>query len=273
MSNGIKAYKKSKNIKGAKILDVGGRKGRLDLFLDPEDKLMLLDIRPGKEKNLLVGDATNMKDFSDGCFDFVVSGDVFEHIAPEKRDNFIRECLRVSKEMVIVAAPFDEPGVAKAEEEANEFFKKINGSDHEWLKEHIDNGLPKKEELENLINKIGYKFSIIKSNSLKNWILLQRAIFFAYGFSIFSVNNRFIREIYKIYNENILKMEDENDDFYRFVFFISKEELPALLKYDYDKSVNYLFRRKVLDSFAEAKNGNITFMAKKILRILKKYFI
>ena len=126
MSKGIKEYKKAKNINRVKILDVGGRKGRLNLFLNSEDELTLLDIRSGRENNLIVGDATDMKNFSEGHFDVVVSGDVFEHISPEKRESFIRECLRVSKYMVILAAPFNTAGVEEAEEKANIFFKKIN---------------------------------------------------------------------------------------------------------------------------------------------------
>ena len=266
IGKGIKEYKKAKNIIKAKILDVGGRNGKLDLFLDTEDELRLLDIRSGKEKNLLVGDATDMKNFSDGSFDFVVSGDVFEHIPSEKREKFIRECLRVSKEMIILAAPFDEPGVAESEKIANEFFKKIIGTDHEWLREHINNGLPKKEELEDLISQIGYKFSVVKSNNLKNWLLFQRAIFFAYGFSL---KSHLIKSIYKFYNENILKIENENDDFYRLIYFISKDEFSVSVGYSYDEKIRRLFEEKIFDSFATAKKGNAMFIAKKILRLFK----
>lgn len=270
ISEGIKEYKKAKGIERASILDVGGRKGKLDLFLDPEDSLSILDIRPGKEKNLVVGDATNMKNFSDGAFDFVVSGDVFEHISPKKREAFIQETLRVSKEMVVLAAPFDTKGVGEAEKKVNDFFKKIIGIDHEWLKEHIDNGLPKKEDLEKIISQSGYKFSLVKSNSLKNWILLQRAIFFAYGFSIFSVKNKFIRSIYRFYNKNILKIENENDDFYRLAYFISRDGFSSSIKYSYDKEIGDFFKKMVFNSFTQAKNGNLTFFAKKILVFLQK---
>lgn len=134
ISKGIREYKKLHNLEKVRILDVGGRKGELDLFLDPGDELKLLDIRPGKEKNLLVGDATDMKEFPDGHFDIVTSGDVFEHIPKEKREAFVQECLRVSKEMVVLAAPFDMPGVSESEIKANEFFKRINGTDHQWLR-------------------------------------------------------------------------------------------------------------------------------------------
>lgn len=266
ISKGICEYKKAKGLGKAKILDVGGRKGRLELFLDPQDELSLLDIRPGKEKNLLTGDATNMREFSDGSFDFVVSGDVFEHIPVSKRKAFIQECLRVSKEMMIIAAPFDMPGVAESEIKANEFFKKVNGINHLWLKEHIDNGLPKKEELERIITENGYKFSIVKSNSLKNWLLLQRCIFFTYGFSIFSN----IRHIYRFYNENILKMENEKDDFYRLVYFISKENFPVFLEYAYDEKIFTSFEDKIFNSFVVAKKGNIIAIVKKILVRIKE---
>ncbi|MHB1361479.1 MAG: class I SAM-dependent methyltransferase, partial [Thermoleophilia bacterium] len=105
ISEGIKKFKKDRGLERIRVLDLGGRNGKLSLFLDAEDELALLDRREGDEENLIAGDATNMQ-FGDDSFDVVTSGDVFEHIPPDRRDRFIREALRVSSGLVIVAAPF-----------------------------------------------------------------------------------------------------------------------------------------------------------------------
>lgn len=120
--------------------------------------------------------------------------------------------------------------------------------------------------MEEVIAKNGYEFSVVKSNSLKNWLLLQRAIFFAYGFSILSN----IRSVYQFYNKNIHKIENEKDDFYRLIYFISRESLPVLMEYSYEGKIFAEFEDKVFDSLAVAKNGNIIAFAKRVLVFLRK---
>lgn len=262
ISQGIKEYKKRNDLEKIKVLDIGGRNGRMELFLDPQDELLLLDIRKGPESNLIVGDATDLKEFSDGYFDVVVSGDVFEHVPPQKRECFLLESLRVAKGLVVHAAPFDDLGVRGAEIQANNFFRKINGNDHLWLKEHIENGLPKFEDLEKIVNSRGFRCDVIKSNNLSNWILLQYVIFCAYNFILD------IDDFYRFYNQNLLSLEDENEPFYRRIVFISKDGRYGLNRYDFDFQKKQQLLDKAFGVMAESMSSGIS----KWLRLIRKVY-
>jgi ubiquinone/menaquinone biosynthesis C-methylase UbiE len=257
ISRGIEEYKKKSGLKSVRVLDIGGRNGQMDKFLDSQDELLLLDIRKGGEKNLIIGDATDMAGFKDGSFDVVISGDVYEHIPKEKRVAFINESMRVAKGLVIHAAPFAVGDTAEYEKLANDYFKKLHGIDHEWLKEHIDNGLPKSDDLEELIKRKGYEYRIIKSNNLDSWILMQYAIAYAYHFSLDPT------EIYEFYNKNMLTIEDESKPFYRQVFFISKNECFPKIQYLYRPETRnelieliFIFMAKTLRNEIISKQSN-----------------
>ena len=217
ISEGIRAYKKNRKIR---VLDVGGRNGGMELFLDNEDELVLIDIREGDEPNLIVGDATDMHMFQDNAFDIVTSGDVFEHIPIKKREQFMKECLRVSKDLVVLAAPFNDTAVLKEEKEVGEFFESLVGHRHEWLKEHLENGLPDKTLVKDFIKNKGLFFKEFFSNDLENWQLAQLFIFYAYNFGM---PKGLVENFYATYNGAIRQCEDPSIDFYRSIFFITKK--------------------------------------------------
>ena len=65
-------------------------------------------------------------------------------------------------------------------------------------------------------------------------------------------------------------MENEKDDFYRLVYFISKENFPVFLEYAYDEKIFTSFEDKIFNSFVVAKKGNIIAIVKKILVRIKE---
>ena len=241
ISEGIKKYKNEKGLKQIRILDIGGRKGMLDLFLDKEDELTLLDIREGEEKNLRVGDATNMYFYEDNSFEVITSGDVFEHIPEGQREKFVKESLRVTNGLVILAAPFSVNQNEHLEEIANSYFKYLTGEDHEWLIEHINNGLPEVEDLETIISRLKVYFTVCESNNVDNWMLLQLLTFYLFKFKI---NSKKMGQFYRFYNEHIGEVEDENANFYRKIYFITKNG-----KFDYKFTYKYkgLMKEKLLE--------------------------
>ena len=211
-------YKESYN--KVSILDLGGKNGRLKNFLD-ESKfdVVVLDIDPEPDaKEYVVGDARALP-FKPKSFDVVVSSELLEHVPPKDRIKVLENMIEVSKDLVILAAPFYSKEVEDAEIRANEFFKKFFGKDHQWLKEHIENGLPREEDIEEFVRKKGLNFIKIQTNNINNWLLMQLFIFSAY---IFGIPPERVAEVYKYYNENFLELGDFLPPTYRKIYVISK---------------------------------------------------
>jgi len=85
--------------------------------------------------------------FRDGAFDAAVSLDTLEHIPPGRRKLFAGELLRVARILVIVAVPYGSQMHRELEERALAAYRKVHGTDHEYLKQHVDNGLPDEAEM------------------------------------------------------------------------------------------------------------------------------
>ncbi|AKB33547.1 Glycosyl transferase, group 2 family protein [Methanosarcina siciliae HI350] len=213
-----------------KILDAGGRNGNLSSFLN-DDEIHIIDIRPGDENNYVIGDVTKAP-YKDRSFDIVVSSDVYEHVSASERLNFISELLRVSKDFVILGAPFDSKDVKDAEVKACNYFKEITGEPHPWLLEHIENGLPSKDELENFLKDNDFGYLTIKTNNISNWFLMQLLIFYTSKYKDFMEN---VSKVHRYYNENFLDLGDLLEPSYRTIYLISKNlGIPELnLKFEY----------------------------------------
>jgi O-antigen biosynthesis protein len=218
-----------------KILDAGGRNGNLSSFLH-DDEIHIIDIRPGTESNYVIGDVTKAP-YKDSSFDIVVSSDVYEHVPASEREYFISELLRVSKNFVILGAPFDSKDVKDAEMKACNYFKKITGEPHPWLLEHIENGLPSNEKLENFLEDNDFSYLTIKTNNISNWFLMQLLIFYTSKYTNFMEN---VNKVHRYYNENFLDLGDLLEPSYRTIYLISKNlEFPELdLKYKRDKDLS-----------------------------------
>lgn len=130
--------------KKVKVLEVGANAHcKLREFL-PQADIVFTDIDDQpvpKGVTFIKADATDLP-FNDDEFDFVVSTDVLEHVPFALREKFILECYRVSKTAFILACPIDNGMTTEVEIETNETFKRLLDQDFIWLKEHIDEGLP-----------------------------------------------------------------------------------------------------------------------------------
>ena len=205
------------------ILEVGANEHKnLEKFL-PSDKVTYLDICvPEKLQNApqyILGDATNM-DFDDNAYDIVIALDVYEHIPKDRRKNFIDELHRVCKKVAVISAPFNKQEVSLAEERCNVYYKSIIGVNHLWLKEHIDNGLPDLNELEQYMNSRSIEYRCFSHGNLDTWEKLTNAQ------SLGQVDvglQEYIDEINKYYNSLIFD-KDYTDAGYRNFFIIEKTE-------------------------------------------------
>lgn len=84
--------------------------------------------------------------FPSRSFDVVISVDTLEHMAKPERKKSILEMLRVAKKEVIIAAPTGEKSLQQDKELAAKF-EQIYGRPYVFLEEQIQNGLPKREEI------------------------------------------------------------------------------------------------------------------------------
>lgn len=129
------------------ILEVGSG----DLGITPylKRKVIGLDVVFGSLENDLlqkVGYNGSRFPFDDNKFDLVIGVDSLEHIAKDKRQEFINEIARVAKKAVIVVVP---SGIEAYEldKELADYFNNIHGYYDTYLSEHIENGLPENNEV------------------------------------------------------------------------------------------------------------------------------
>jgi hypothetical protein len=127
-----------------RVLDVGDTAGHLQAF-DAGLDVVGIDVTVASERLaepvVVQADGTRLP-FPDRAFDAVVSSDVLEHVAPSGRSAFLAELGRVSSDLVVVAAPFDTPGVAGVEELVRRYALLSTGTEQAQLDEHREHGLP-----------------------------------------------------------------------------------------------------------------------------------
>lgn len=217
-----------------KILDIGGYGGKSREFF-PEDDVTVLDLYDVEEAGYIKGDALDLP-FGDDAFDITLSFDVLEHIPADKRQQFITESLRVSKDLSIIAAPFYSKKAVQTEFALNHYYKNLTGTPHQWLQEHIDYGLPKSEDIEQYLTENDVHFAAINSNEIHNWTWVQFAVLLtASG----NVSSQYLAQLYQFYNTHLSTLDDFDADSYRRVYIASPKALPEDIDQDFSNSYSW----------------------------------
>ena len=208
-----------------KVLDVGGRGNILKKFFKDNSNYSIYYLDPlvdTNDENYIEGDGCNIP-LEDNSFDWVVSTDVFEHIIPEKRTQFLKENLRVAKKGMILAAPFYSKEVEIAEKDANQFHKNLFNEDHIFLKEHISNGLPHENSVIDFISNQGLEHVKYNNNSMKVWpfLLGLQSIRDFYKSRDIDFDEQF-HKFNHFYNEFVFQ-NDFHQNSYRKIYFIKKD--------------------------------------------------
>ena len=127
------------------VLDVGGE-GLLGRFL-PGATCVSANTNPPTD---VLYDGAVLP-FPDGAFEAAVSLDTLEHVPPADRQAFCGELLRVARRLVVLAAPYGSELHSRLELQALEAYRQARGRDHEYLRQHVDNGLPTEQEVRDLL--------------------------------------------------------------------------------------------------------------------------
>ena len=158
-----------------RVLDVGDSAGHLHLF-DPLLDVVGLDIeladKPLPDTRRVQGDGTCLP-FPDDSFDAVVSSDVLEHVPPGGRAPFLAELARVARQLVVVAAPFDTPGVAGCEDVARRYALFSAEQPQPQLEEHLAHGLPGLDDTVAALEAAGSTVAVAGNGNLWDWLLMM----------------------------------------------------------------------------------------------------
>ena len=101
--------------------------------------------------------------YPDNSFDVVVASDVLEHVPVIDREAFIKELVRIAKQKVVFSFP------TEISNKYEQFILKLL-PEHRWLKEHQENGLPNKDDVERIIKECGFKYTTKANHNLTSWV-------------------------------------------------------------------------------------------------------
>ena len=176
----VRLIKDQQKASALKVLDVGGvsntREGQLFFPIShflPEDATMVLDVQDYSAPNYLRVDGDSPFPLADGSFDVVVSCDTLEHVSPGRRSAFLDELLRVARQYVVLAAPFDSEDTRLAEQIFYDFHLRRLGVAQPQLHEHRLYGLPNLQALCEDLEKRDLPYVAFPSGYLYNWLLMM----------------------------------------------------------------------------------------------------
>lgn len=220
----LDAYKHHHNAAKLKVLDAGGSGSILADFSDAD--VTILDILPNKykAKQYVRGNVLTMP-FSSESFDVVVSSDVLEHIDEKDRPLFLKECARVSKDLVLIAAPFNLDGVRPAEISANEFYKKMTGANHPWLMEHLAAELPNLRDAIHTLEYTGLNSGFFTHTALDNWQLVTRTGFLLSIHKQYPEFTNKIKQLNSYYLKNLMAKDFSKNGYRTFVIASKRHEV------------------------------------------------
>ena len=177
----------------SKILEIGS--GSLGITPYLKKQIDGIDINfSGPKSPYLVkikGTATNLP-FRKNSYDVVISVDTLEHLNKQERPKAIYEMIRVAKKLAMIVVPVGELS-ENQDQELYARWRKIFGDEDQFLKEHVQNGLPLTEEILVHIDKskraLGKKVKIksfpitnltLRNILMKTWISKNKLLYYLY---------------------------------------------------------------------------------------------
>ena len=169
----VEAIKKA-GLADSKILEIGsGSLGIVPYLKKPIDGLDIDFSGPQTHLlNKVQGKAYDLP-FRKNSYDVVIQVDVLEHLKKIEREKAVSEMLKVARKLAVIVIPQGELS-EKQDKELYDRWQKIFGTKNQFLEEHIENGLPRVDEILVQIDKSLRKLG--KAAKLTSYPLLNLSI-------------------------------------------------------------------------------------------------
>lgn len=165
-----------------RILDVGGHSSSLKQFL-PGDEVIILDPLPPplfahseripfRHDGYFVGSGAELP-YRDASFDVVMAHDTLEHVPEGLRESFLAELVRVSRGTIIINGPVHTDETAALETRIMRFSERALLWENEYLKEHIEEGLPPSKQIKGALERAGLSVVGVPNGSLSMWLVMM----------------------------------------------------------------------------------------------------
>ena len=160
-----------------RLLDVGAGPSRLtEQFLPPGHATVIrTDVDSFGDSELVVIPHGAPLPFEDRAFDAVVAMDVLEHMPAADRPAFLRECVRTTQRLTVIATPIGGPAVSDAELIYGRIHRQLFNQSERFLEEHASYGLPTADELEAAAVELGVHLVTSDNVLLADWLALNVA--------------------------------------------------------------------------------------------------
>jgi SAM-dependent methyltransferase len=220
-------------VAATRVLDVGGHHsdfwGRVRRpiadFL-PACWTVTLDVAPNPLRGYIRGRGDALP-FRAGSFDVVCSVDVLEHVPPAARAHLANELHRVAKRGIILAAPFRDPLLARAEAFVSDFIRRTCGYEQGQLQEHRELGWPDLATTCKDLAKDGWHVRVFPYGSLWRWTLMMID---KHAVSAIAGSRALQSRLDRRYNETWFAHDRGAAPAYRHFIVAAKDEDDALLR-------------------------------------------
>ena len=111
--------------------------------------------------------------FASGAFDLACAVDVIEHVPRPARDEVLGEIGRVASEAVILAAPFEDARLVRAETLLARFVEDTLGAVQTQLREHREMGWPSLSDTAGRLGAAGWVVLVFPFGNLWRWLQMM----------------------------------------------------------------------------------------------------
>ena len=160
-----------------RLLDVGAGPSRLtEQFLPPGHATVIrTDVDSFGDSELVVVPHGMSLPFEDSTFDAVVAMDVLEHMPAADRPAFLKECVRTTQRLTVIATPIGGPAVSEVELTYGRIYRQLFNQSEHFLEEHASYGLPVADELGGAAAELGVHLVTSDNVLLADWLALNVA--------------------------------------------------------------------------------------------------